>query len=282
MIDYSTSRTQHLTEIAAADDLLKDAVGGTHQNGDKQYGHIIKVPYVIDKQEQLKLVIKHNLLPGVDPDMLRKKREKLHSMAHYLNSSQIMCYNFFRPLLTDKHRATRELCDLLEKKGIHITEDAEGEFEYNPCIVGRDGRREQTEIDFSLKDPSGVEVFFEIKYTEKEFGKWTGRGAREENFLNFYADRLRDSSVLKNKPEQFGDAFCQDFQLFRNALCADSSRRYSIVVFPEDNRLVADEWKAFCEKYVADTKHMQAYTWEELIRELQMEESAFYRKYMAE
>ena len=85
--NYTKGRWAHLAKYAVEKGLR---CGGLYQG--RPYCHILFVED--DKQNE---AIKKNLLKGVKSDMLAK----LHTDAHHLNSSQILCYNFFRPLITN-------------------------------------------------------------------------------------------------------------------------------------------------------------------------------------
>ena len=151
MKNYAHNRKEHLAEYAKNNNL---PIEGTY-NG-RPYKHILKLD-----RNKIDIVKKFNILEDVNKDMLT---EKLHRFAHHLNSSQILCYNFFRPMLTDKGKACKQLVDLLANKGIKIEKGAECKFEYN------DNLGDNTEFDFHIKGRN-IEVFFEIKYTEYGFGR---------------------------------------------------------------------------------------------------------------
>lgn len=273
--NYSEERKKHLAAYADAS-FLSDKMGGTHKGGDKQYEHIIKVKSNIDKDDQYKKVVLYNLLDGVKPDMLKK--EKLHSMAHYLTSSQIVCYNYFRPLLDDAGHPNDKFLGMLKTKGIILSSAAIGEFEYNAPEYGKDGRREHTEFDFHLFDSTtGTEVFFEIKYTEQNFGKW-GKYSSEKNFDNFYRDLFSMSYALRPDIPSL-DAFSNSFQLYRNALRVRRSNQYSIFVFPKANTGVYNEYMEFKKKVIEKESNVFAWTWEELIDN--DHDTEFYHKYFA-
>lgn len=57
--------------------------------------HILGNPLSVE--EKVELVNKYSLLPSTPK--IDGKQIHLHQYAHHLNSTQIMCYNFFRPLI---------------------------------------------------------------------------------------------------------------------------------------------------------------------------------------
>lgn len=271
-MDYSDNRKKHFSKYIKEKG-MSDVMGGNHNGGAKEYDHIIKVKTIIDKKDQYQKVVAHNLLPNVPKNML--KIEKLHTMAHYLTSSQIVCYNYFRPLLDNASHPTTEFIEMLKSKGIEISSSAEGEFEYNAPEYGRDGRLEHTEFDFHLIDnTNGTEVFFEIKYTEDEFGKWR-KHATDKNYENFYHDMFTHCYAIdKNIPSL--QEFSAQFQLYRNALRVRRANQYSIFVYPEKNIKVHSEFQVF-KSVITHPENVFAWTWEELTSVDQ--NSEFYKKY---
>lgn len=77
--------------------------------GKGPYNHIIGNPKS-KSQEQIDIINKHILLPNV-PKI--EHDIHLHTNAHHLNSSQIMCYNFFRPMMNEKYIPNDKLVDLI-------------------------------------------------------------------------------------------------------------------------------------------------------------------------
>lgn len=146
---YTENRKKHLEEYADKNDL---PVGGSFRN--KTYGHILD----ISKSE----IEEYNFLSDMKFDLLPE--EKIHMYAHHLNSSQVLCYNYFRPILNDDRTPKQELIDILKDKHIAISKNAICTFEYKSPNYEEQG----TVFDFHIKDED-VEIFFEIKYTEDGF-----------------------------------------------------------------------------------------------------------------
>ena len=127
--DYTKGRWAHLAKYAVEKGLR---CGGLYQG--REYCHIL----FTENEEQKKEVIKKNLLKGVKADMLSKP----HTDAHHLNSSQILCYNFFRPLIDKNGGATQELVDRLSEQGIPIEKGAKCTFEYTDNLDKMEKKRE--------------------------------------------------------------------------------------------------------------------------------------------
>ena len=109
--NYTKGRWAHLAKYAVERDLR---CGGLYKG--RAYCHIL---FVEDEGKKFD-VVKKNLLKGVNADLLKN----LHADAHHLNSSQILCYNFFRPLIDKNGNAKQELVDFLAKQHIIIEKGA--------------------------------------------------------------------------------------------------------------------------------------------------------------
>ena len=151
--DYAEGRKGHLKEYAQRKNM---PIGGSWQ-GKGEYDHILKIE---DGQTQCEVVKTYNVLEGIDRDLLTTK---LHSDAHHLNSSQILCYNFFRPLI-DSANGSPKLVEKLQNFGVDIATISECEFEH------KDDKGDGTEFDFYIKGKNSkgadTKVFIEVKYTE--------------------------------------------------------------------------------------------------------------------
>ncbi|MBQ7279280.1 MAG: hypothetical protein IJR13_00960 [Bacteroidales bacterium] len=155
MENYSENRTAHLEEYAKENNL---PVGGSF-NSKGEYGHILKIE---EGQSQEDVIQQFNILGNYPLDGLKE----IHKYAHHLNSSQILCYNYFRSMIDGamidgKGHPTQELIDWVGNHiGVKITNKAECEFEYV------EDKKEYTHFDFYIEE-GDVKVFFEIKYTEE-------------------------------------------------------------------------------------------------------------------
>ena len=126
--------------------------------------------YILGKpssqKERAEMINKYALLKSVKH--IDHKKIHLHQYAHHMNSSQIICYNFFRPLMEDADGEMHAKESLVKLIGHVIGEELEHQggtcnFEYI------DHSKEKTNFDFYFKNGS-VEVLFEVKYTEQPVG----------------------------------------------------------------------------------------------------------------
>lgn len=256
MKNYAHNRKEHLAEYAKNNKL---PIGGTY-NG-RPYEHILK----LDKNK-IDIVKDFNILKDVNKDMLT---EKLHRFAHHLNSSQILCYNFFMPMLTDKGKASKQLVNLLEKYGIKIEEGAECKFEYN------DNLGDNTEFDFHIKS-GNIEVFFEIKYTEYGFGRAKKDERHKTKFDTIYKKELGDKhNALQTNPDC--EEFLNKYQLYRNAIRIKDKNKYLILLYPELNKVADKQAKEFIKEKINNEfrDNVQIIYWEKIADE----DTELYRKY---
>ena len=261
--DYAEGRKKHLAKYAIEKDLKCCGLWR-----EKPYCHIL----FTSNEEQKKEAIKKNLLKGVKVDMLAKP----HTDAHHLNSSQILCYNFFRPLITNDGKATAELVSLLGKYGIAITNNATCQFEYTDKIEDR------TQFDFYIKEGE-IEVFFEIKYTEDYFGGASSSDSAKRQYMNWYEVQFTQQQCLKEVPadcEDFIANYTQHYQLYRNAIRITDKNKHLVLLYPKENENVEKEAQLFYDQKINDNykENVHLVHWENIVDK----ESELYKKYFAE
>lgn len=271
---YSENRKEHLIRYATEKNFK---MGGTFRG--RQYPHILAFEndsdYRIKKENKYKVVKESNII--VDNHDLFCK-EKMHIYAHHLNSSQVMCYNFFRPIMNADGTPKNELIELLKQEGISITEKAKCAFEYDGYS---DYSEEGTEFDFHIIDKSNnVEVFFEIKYTEMGFGNAENDERHIRKFNNIYSSMLSECTCLKKKRTSPEDYF-KSYQLYRNVIRIRNRKIYAIFIFPKGNATVRRQYENFHSEAINDEyqDNVKSLMWEEIATE---KASEFYKKYLAE
>lgn len=178
-----------------------------------------------------------------------------------------MCYNFFRPLMVDynyndkMYKPTQDLINLIEKEiGEKFTHESAGcNFEYVP----KDG--DHTNFDFYFRS-NDIEVFFEIKYTEREFSKHSSAKDPVAQFSNVYKPMINNAcDIFLYKPDEtnFNDNY---YQLARNAIRVTSKNKYVFFICPNDNENLIRQFHSFSKNYLNayGKKHVRLITWEEL------------------
>ncbi len=176
-----------------------------------------------------------NLLEGVPQP---PKDFKYHIYAHHLNSSQMMCYNFFMPLLADN-----TILNILHKVTNFVFPQAADvehwQFEYEPI------KEEGTNFDLYIQLSTGENIHFEIKYTEPEFGTihFHNPSKYEQKWKEVYTQHLKGSIYFRHLVEDGNDdleeqkqrEFYSNYQINRNLSYIKTNKDYCIFIFPFDS-----------------------------------------------
>ena len=229
------------------------------------------------------IVKEYNVLKCLkNEDFLIEK--ELHRYAHHLNSSQLMCYNFFRPYIEvegDKLRPNNALIDLLRKYiAINQYDDALCQFEYVQQDCEYKG--ENTNFDFYLKS-GDTEVFFEIKYTETEFGKCDNDQKHEEKFNTIYNRLIMGCPAIK-KPITYNKEFCKSYQLLRNSIRAKDKNKYIIFIYDGNNSYCKKQLNEFIDNYIKDEykNNIKGITWQDIVEKSESPcKDEFIKKYLS-
>ena len=262
---FAEIRKQLLSEYAQALDL---PVGGTYNNNGKHYDHILKY----DKGKKIETIEKNNLLQDLRFDGFIPEK-KVHRLAHHLNSSQVLCYNYFRPMLNDDHTPKQNLIALMKEHGIIISGKARCDFEYDGY---RDYKDEGTEFDFHIAD-GDIEVYFEIKYTEDGFGSAKKDDRHKDKFECVYRNMLKKCQCLKNNDVKYED-FIKDYQLYRNVIRITGKNNYTIFITAKGNAKTYTQLNSFLLNIKNEYKNnVIALYWEDLIDE----RHPLFQKYIA-
>lgn len=192
---------------------------GIWRKNKKQYSHILPVA-----KRRL------NILPSIREEFWRwfeGRGIKLHSDFHHLNSSQALCFNLFFPLLLDNGRALQIVLDAL---GIRDEPAAGAVFEFQPNDA------ERTCFDFTIPTSSGARVYFELKFTESDFGKARADPEHIDKFHRAYQPRLTgrfDESFC------IAESFLANYQIVRNIWHLNSESGDVVVfLYPSANNLL--------------------------------------------
>lgn len=153
----------------------------------------------------------------------------LHQDFHHLNSSQAVCLNFFYPFISEKNIDMLLEIFQLEKETVV---DWAFEKVLNP--------KEGTNFDFYLKLQSGRQIFFEVKYSEQEFGKAKSIGKYRRKYEEIYKNLLH-GKIRSNLNEY--DKLIQHYQLLRNvSYVEDDKNHLFIIICPQDNVKLIQEY----------------------------------------
>ena len=249
--------------------------------GHGPYDHIISNPNSTDRE---RIVNEYLLLPDV-PKI--QGEIKLHPDAHHMNSSQIMCYNFFRPLLKEynknkkDYKPSDELVDLVGKIIDTPLENKNSSCKFEYIQPNTD----TTNFDFYLKC-GDVEVFFEIKYTEKEFAKKKVTPDSELQYEKVYKPMISKAEhIFKDKTISASD-FLKNFQLLRNAIRAIDNNKYVVFICPRAHDNLVNQYNKFKEQFLSPKgeEHVKLVTWESLLtaaEELSINQGEFCKRYIS-
>ena len=250
--------------------------------GHGPYDHIISNPK--DSKDRERIVNEYLLLPDV-PKI--QGEIKLHPDAHHMNSSQIMCYNFFRPLLKEynknkkDYKPSDELVDLVGKIIDTPLENKNSSCKFEYIQPNTD----TTNFDFYLKC-GDVEVFFEIKYTEKEFAKKKVTPDSELQYEKVYKPMISKAEhIFKDKTISASD-FLKNFQLLRNAIRAIDNNKYVVFICPRAHDNLVNQYNKFKEQFLSPKgeEHVKLVTWESLLtaaEELSINQGEFCKRYIS-
>ena len=169
---------------------------------------------------------------------LSGKTIKFHEGATHLNSSQVLCINFFNNFF-ENAQSEALLLQILRDVGLDISngeriEDATLEYEPDP--------KERTNFDFFLQLTSGRCIYFEVKYTESKFGGIS----HDRNNPNKYADKWRRTYLPMVQKSPYLREHCDEnlfykhYQIHRNIAYAQAE---DVVVFltPRHNHALDEE-----------------------------------------
>ncbi|BAX80846.1 hypothetical protein ALGA_2524 [Labilibaculum antarcticum] len=154
---------------------------------------------------------------------------KKHIYFHHLNSSQAMCINFFYPLIVENQ--LHLLSEFLGFKNEKI-EKKTAVFEKDSPIDSI-GKYRPTNFDFYFKTESGKEFYFEIKYTEGQFGKAKND---QDHISKYEAVYKHNMQVIANEYTN-KDTFFSHYQIIRNLIHVGDDK-YVVFLYPKENKKI--------------------------------------------
>ena len=278
MLNYNDMKYEEFKK-KVIDNMPENPIPGLWQGKGAPRKHILGNPS--SAKEQADLINKYSLLPNVpliDSDTIH-----LHQYAHHLNSSQIMCYNFFRPMIEGFDGVMYHPKDALIKLfGMEVDEELEHKnavcnFEYI------DKSKDNTNFDFYFKS-NQIEVFCEIKYTEERFKPSSAKDPHErfESVYKPMIDKAKDIFANGSISESVFNT--KYYQLARNAIRATSSGKHVFFICPRANENLMIQFHQFSTECLTDEgrKRVKLITWEDIVqyaRSLGIDINAFKNRY---
>jgi hypothetical protein len=225
----------HLAEYK--NKVLNVSANGTWKKNNKQYAHIL--PEILQEKNILNSDYHKMII-----DEIVNTNVKLHSDFHHLNSSQALCFNLFYPLFLEN------LFFVLFNNQNEIVENYE--FEHI------EDKHEKTNFDLFVKT-NRLRYYFEIKYTENEFGKAKSNVGHILKYNEVYKDKIK---IFKDVSMEM---FFSHYQIFRN-LIYNNGR--NIFVFPSNRcdlkNAIVEVIKNHCTE--EQRKHIVILSIEEIIK----------------
>jgi len=257
--DFKKSVLGHLEQF-----LPKEGKPGFF-NGKGPYPHIVEVP----GKSQMEVIERILLSDGLEDVAELRKPQRY---AHHLNSSQVVCYEFFRPLLSSQEGKLvvkdEEIQRVLKVMGIpgeaFVGATAEFEKEFDD--------REGTNFDFYLESPNGEShVYVEVKYTEQGFGTCEDNKSHRNKFRNTYLSLIEGSICLNKKAKSMLTTsgfpiMRKHYQLFRNILRVKNENDYVVFLYPKANTIADYQFIHFKEEFISKemSSHVLGVHWEDL------------------
>lgn len=220
-------------------------------------------------KERAELINEYALLSSVKQYPIDYRTFHLHQYAHHLNSSQIMCYNFFRPLMDGfdgKMYKPKESLAKLVGKEIGEDIDAHGaicNFEYV------DASKENTNFDFYFRNGE-TEVFFEIKYTEEVFAKTSSSSNPREQYEQVYMPMIDEAKDIFKGGTISEEVFnMKYYQLGRNAIRATTKDKHVFFVCSKEREDLIKQFEQFAEECLTEEgKHrVRLIYWEDFVKD---------------
>lgn len=230
----------------------KKVEDGKWRNSKKKY------PHILPKEEEIL-----NLLPtyrkALDEYLKNNKELKKHIYFHHLNSSQAMCLNFFFPLFKEKQLDVILKLFGFENEEINYSKTC---FEKDSDVEKINKNYRPTSFDFYIETTTEKKIFFEIKYTEQEFGKAKNDDIHLNKFNDVYKNNLKVIKAEYHQP----NVFFKNYQILRNLICI-SENSYVVFLYPNKNKKIKNQAESAKLNILNSNvkENLINLTWEELI-----------------
>jgi len=151
--------------------------------------------------------------------------QKRHINFHHLNSSQAMCFNLFFPFIMENYRYLTILLDTLK-----LPKENVSEVSFEKVINAEEG----TNFDFYIKYYNGMQVLFEVKFSENGFGSARNDQRHREKYNSIYKKLIEN---VISKKFQAHSLFFKHYQLIRNlAYLGEGEQNNLYFIYPIENR----------------------------------------------
>ncbi len=224
-------------------------------------GELHKYGHILPKDKKWKNIIPYKAYDIRDYNIITES--KLHKYFHHLNSSQAICLNFFYPLVIEKR-----LDLILNKLSI------DGDVDYNNVKFEKEsdvdnGYGRPTNFDFYIPTTDNKKIYFEIKYTESEFGKAKNDAEHQNKYNDLYKQLLYNNKAINNKYND-QDKFFENYQILRNLVHINQDSTV-VFIYPEKNINIRKAAEKAKNKMIASNwqDHFISVTWEDIVQALE-------------
>lgn len=233
----------------------------------ESYRHILPLSTKNTREARISAIRDY---PGIEiedsfiPRKRKGEKEPLHLYAHHVNSSQLLCYNTFRRMLTDDHNPTFNFIKLLNECGIKISQQAYCLFEYNDGMRwDRYNKSEETSFDFYINDV-GHEYFFEIKFTEDGFRKADDTEYHKQKIDDLYLCPLKELTKRNDITHQ--DCL-NNYQLVRNIIRGISDSKTIVFITDANNVSTENDLNQFMDEFLRNSNvRIVKITWQSICK----------------
>ncbi len=185
-----------------------------------------------------------------------EKKITLHPDFHHLNSSQAMCFNLFFPLILNK--GNKDIKNIFFEY-LNLKDLRSGikdlQFEKVLCY------EEFTNFDFFIKLNDGKKMLFEIKFSEKDFGKTDLNKSHKEKYEKIYKKQMKIEAIIQSKYTKFDINFKNNYQIIRN-LSYLNKDTYVVFICPKEN-------KGLIKKFETNNKTLEEFIKEDVLLQFQ-------------
>ena len=189
---------------------------------------------------------------------------KLHFDWQHMNSSQIMCINFFLSYWNHPKDLKSIFDNILLNSGKKII-GLPTKIKFEDQESANDG----TNVDLVIDLDNGSKIFIEVKYTERGFGKISSK-VKKRNPNYYFNKRItihKDIIVDQSNYEKY-------YQFIRNIYLGRNGN-YTLFLYPFENNFIENEYNKCSNKEIIeninDFEFGRLY-WEDLLKILPNED----------
>ena len=245
-IEYKAEALKHLVSIAK----IKNKSYFNYRNSFIEEPH---VPSLRD-MTQLDAIKEYCLLEQVRD--LPFTIEKLGENAHHIDSTQIMCYNFFRIFQDDLLAITSFFQLFNDLKIDEIKKCAFSYEDHKDLFMGLTG---ETNFDFYAGNDVD-NIYIDTKYLESSYGACQNDGKHNAKY-ELYMPLLSNVLSVDSLDKQY---FFKYYHLFKAVCRIDSKNTHLIFVVPRDRVDLQHDWFDWHDRFIKNDVDVRLISWEDM------------------